>query len=144
MNVVVQTAVFVSYGCFGLLLEIFFTGMHDLLMGRNKNMRAVTSLWMAPIYGIGATCLEILSFAELRLPLFIVIGVIIVYFVEFSLGWVSRRAGLRLWDYQHARFNVKGLIRLDYVFFWVMVVVVFYVSHNLINDLVHFVLKDVI
>lgn len=136
-----QLLLFLVYGAFGLLLEIFFTASHDVLVGRNRAARGVTSLWMHPVYASGAFCLQGLSFIDMHPAIFILVGVGIVYFVEFTFGLVMRSYGLRLWDYQHSRFHIMGLVRLDYVAFWAAVVVIYLISHEKVEKLVYYALN---
>ena len=51
-----------SYGCLGLLVEVFFTGAVSLYR-RNWRATSQTYLWMLPIYGIGGVTLEAVQHA---------------------------------------------------------------------------------
>lgn len=48
-----------AFGCLGLLIEVFFTGVHNLVVLRDKNATSKTYLWMFPIYGLGGIALEV-------------------------------------------------------------------------------------
>lgn len=113
------------YGCIGLLIEVFFTGLHTVLFDRNYRATCQTYLWMLPIYGAAGTGLGYLH-RLLDGVGFIVFATLFIYLVEFSTGWVLRHVlGRCPWDYGAARFGIMGLVRLDYLPFWLMVAIGF-------------------
>lgn len=108
-------------GCVGLLLENFFTGFHSVIILRSRDAICRTSLWMVPIYGLGGDGLALLRQALPLMILFVPIATAAIFGAEYITGWLLRRFGIRVWDYSHAKYGIHGLIRLDYLPFWMMV-----------------------
>ena len=116
---------FVIYGAIGCLIEVLWTGICEL---RNKNYRlsSKTSLWMFFIYG----CIVALEpFFRMVAPLhFLFRGIIYAVFIllgEFVTGSLLKRVNVCPWDYSHTRFNVRGIIRFDYLPAWAVAGLVF-------------------
>jgi len=112
---------FLLYGCVGWVLEVCFTGTSAALFQRDRHGTAKTFLWMHPIYGLTALALERLHTRLERQPRGVralaYMGVI--FGAEYGTGWLLRRAlGRCPWDYSRARWNLHGLIRLDYAPAW--------------------------
>lgn len=116
-----------SYGCLGLLVEVFFTGAVSLYR-RNWRATSQTYLWMLPIYGIGGVTLEAIQ-TTLNWHWFAMafVYVPLIYAFEFVSGWTLKRIiGRCPWDYGSTRYSVMGLIRLDYAPLWLLVAMLFY------------------
>jgi uncharacterized membrane protein len=125
---------FIIYGLLGWCAEIIWTGLGSFVNG-DVRLTAKTYLWMFPIYGLAI-------FFE---PLVDVIQdwslwsrgafwMLICFAVEYSTGWIIRRiTGTVPWDYSRAKFNVHGLIRLDYAPVWFSVGLIFEKVHNLLT-----------
>lgn len=118
---------FAIYGVLGWIIEVLFTGASSALC-RDPSMRANTYLWMHPIYGTAGLALEAL---HLRLPrkargIRILSTVGVIYAAEYLSGWVLRRfLGKCPWDYTNQGVNVHGLIRLDYLPYWLLAAYLF-------------------
>jgi uncharacterized membrane protein len=113
---------FAAYGLLGWCAEVVFTGVHDYLRDRDPRLPSRTSLWMFPIYGMLQPLFEPAHEAMRdRVP---PAGRAAVYGVGFlAVEYLSGRLLRRLlgeapWDYSGARWNVEGLIRLDYLPVW--------------------------
>ena len=99
-------------------MEIIFTSLHSL---RRRDMRLVgtTSIWMFPIYGCAALLSPISRL--LHTQSFWVRGftyMSLIFSAEYLTGSLLKRHELCPWDYQHSRWNIKRLIRLDYAPYW--------------------------
>lgn len=127
------------YAAIGLLTEILFTGIVDLIspnflqswhvMGftqppspftRNKRAVGYTFLWMIPCYAM-IVVIEPLSTALHAWPLWLrgFIYLPLMWLGEFGTGWIIRSiSGLCPWNYSYTRFSVKGLIRWDFAPIW--------------------------
>jgi len=116
---------FIIYGAVGCLMEVFFTGLYAL-KSKNFKLSSNTSLWMFFIYGM-VVFLEPLF--RLISPLnFLLRGIIYASFIllgEFITGSLLKRADICPWDYSHSRFNVKGVVRFDYLPAWIVAGLVF-------------------
>ena len=109
---------FLICGVIGWCMEIIFTSLGSLLSG-NLMLKAHTSLWMFPIYGLAAFIFPLyqkITFFPiwLRASLYAVL----IFFVEFATGILLKTFHLCPWNYEHATWNLAGVIRLDYFFFW--------------------------
>ena len=109
---------FLICGVIGWCMEIIFTSLGSLLSG-NLMLKAHTSLWMFPIYGLAAFIFPLyqkITFFPiwLRASLYAVL----IFFVEFTTGILLKTFHLCPWNYEHATWNLAGVIRLDYFFFW--------------------------
>lgn len=99
-------------------MEILFTGLHSV---RNKELTlsATTSLWMFPIYGMACFLSPVCKILEGK-NTFIrgTIYTLCIFAVEFLSGSFLRKHHACPWDYSHAKYNLKGIIRFDYAPLW--------------------------
>ena len=121
-------------GCFGWCVEIVFTAVMDSWVfivddtrssSSSQNawkLKGVTYLWMHPIYGGGlhlGTMILPMARNQLSLPLRLLVGVVVCFGVEYVSGYLLRAiTGICPWDYTQAKWNMHGLIRLDYAPAW--------------------------
>lgn len=126
-RVVPAWARFYFYGMHGLLNEIVFTALFDMMFEPtgNRSLKGQSSIFSFFIYG---SC----SFLEERLYVYlylrhgvpryirIIIYLCISYAWEFSMGLALRQFGACSWDYSHYRYNVMGLITLEYAPGWIV------------------------
>ncbi|MDD2958188.1 MAG: hypothetical protein PHE06_13630 [Lachnospiraceae bacterium] len=109
---------FLKCGMLGWCIELFWTGMHSLIVGNGK-LTGYSSLWMFPIYGMAAAINPLYQIIK---PLNIVfrglIYMICIFLVEYITGSILMMTGRCPWDYSECRFQVHGVIRLDYAPMW--------------------------
>lgn len=106
-------------------MEIVWTGLHSLLTGDPK-LVGNTSIWMFPIYGMAALFTPICSI--LKGKNFIIRGgiyAVCIFIAEFTTGALLRSFQLCPWDYSNAKYNIMGLIRLDYAPVWFIAGLIF-------------------
>ena len=118
---------FLIYGVVGWCTEIVWTAVHDALRARRRGERidprlaGRTYLWMFPIYGGGGLAFEVVHAGVIGWP-WVARGLLYMvgcFAVEYASGWAIERATGRVpWDYSSTRWNVHGLIRLDYAPAW--------------------------
>ena len=93
-------------------------------LGRRRfdaRLAGTTYLWMFPIYAFGGLLFEVGHglVADWAWPLrgaFYTIG---IFAVEYASGWfIKALTGSVPWDYADRRWQVHGLIRLDYAPAW--------------------------
>ncbi len=123
---------FIIYGLLGWSLETFWTGLGSAFKG-DIRLRGFSYLWMFPIYGLAALFEPIHD--RIRRWSWIVRGgiwVILIYAIEYFSGWLLRvMTGRCPWDYQGStRFEVDGLIRLDYAPAWFIAGLLFERIHH--------------
>jgi uncharacterized membrane protein len=118
---------FLLYGLFGWCVEIVWTAAHAVVValaaGRRPDPRlsGKTYLWMLPIYGGGILLFEVVhaTIAGLPWPARGTIYMLGCFAVEYVTGWIIKVvSGTIPWDYSAVRWNVHGLIRLDYAPAW--------------------------
>ncbi len=109
---------FIVCGLTGWCMEILFTAAKTM---NEKDMRLLgqTSVWMFPIYGCAALIKPLYHLTG-RLPVIARGGVYSAAILtgEYVSGSLLKKHGCCPWDYSHARFNIKGIIRLDYAPLW--------------------------
>ena len=112
---------FIICGLTGWCFECFFTGCHGLLK-KDKTLPCHTSLWMFCIYGMGALIKPLYSLIQ-NVPKYIrgVIYTILIFITEYSTGTFLKKHSACPWDYSKNKYNINGVIRLDYAPFWFIV-----------------------
>lgn len=110
---------FIRCGIFGWCWEIILTGLGNLLSFRRVPFMGNTSLLMFPIYGAGALLTPLAR--RLRHRSIWLRGAcytLCIFIAEFLSGSFLKRRQLCPWDYSRARWNLNGVIRLDYAPAW--------------------------
>lgn len=111
---------FLKCGMVGWCLEVFWTGLGALFSGEKK-LTGQSSLWMFPIYGMASFIGPL--YRMLKGKPFLVRGYVygwLILGVEYLSGCLLKKKDLCPWDYSKARFNIKGVIRVDYFPLWVL------------------------
>lgn len=109
---------FFKCGVTGWCLEVLWTGLSNMIH-HDKKLTSNTSLIMFPIYGL----------AFLIRPLYAVIKnlnvmargtlyMLGIFTTEYVSGSLLKKHDMCPWDYSKSKFNIKGLIRLDYAPAW--------------------------
>lgn len=109
---------FAVCGLTGWCMEILYTALGSL---RKKDFKLIgnTSVLMFPIYGM-ASLIGTLYPKLKKYPPFLrsgIYGVGILSF-EYLSGSFLKKHEMCPWDYSDAKFNINGLIRLDYLPLW--------------------------
>lgn len=116
---------FFVYGTLGIALEVFWTGICVGLLG-DKTFTGHSSIIMFPIYGSGVLlepCFEQLR--ERRLMLRGIVYACLIFAVEYFSGIVLTKLNMCPWSYADAVYNVRGIIRIDYMPLWFMLGIFF-------------------
>lgn len=126
---------FVIYGLLGILMEVFWTGIHSLISG-NFNLIGQTSIWMFFIYG-SAVFLEPIHNKLRRKSIIIrgIVWVILIYTIEFTTGFLlDQLIGSCPWDYSNStNYTIKGYIRFDFIPVWFVVGLIFEKVHDFLD-----------
>lgn len=99
-------------------MEITFTAL-DSFRRRQFCLKGITSVWMFPIYGMAsflAPLCRLLKGKPVWLRGLAYAGCI--FFGEYITGRLLKKKGICPWDYSKAKWNVDGIIRLDYTPCW--------------------------
>lgn len=116
---------FIICGVLGWCMEIIFTSAHCLI-DKDHKLMGHTSLWMFPIYGLAA-CIYPLNRLLRHFPVWLR-GAIYsggILSVEYISGTLLNRFSCCPWNYEHAKYNINGVIRLDYAPFWAIAGLIF-------------------
>ena len=108
---------FMECGIAGWCLEIIFTAIKD--QKNNRKLMGTTSLIMFPIYGTAAFFSPLMK--KIKDKNIVIRGGIytgLIYLVEFLTGETLKKQGRCPWDYSKAKYNLDGVIRLDYAPAW--------------------------
>ena len=109
---------FILCGLIGWCLEIFWTGLQSL---QRRQMKLVghSSIWMFPIYGMAAFLAPVSRWIQKKGTLFRgSVYACAIFLGEFITGSLLKKRGMCPWDYSRARWNIDGVIRLDYAPVW--------------------------
>lgn len=109
---------FLKCGVTGLCLEVIWTSVTNI-KSNDRRLIGNTSLWMFPIYGMAAAIAPMSKFIRKRNV--VVRGGIYtacIYLIEFITGILLKKKNCCPWDYSKSKFNIKGVIRLDYAPLW--------------------------
>lgn len=116
---------FIKCGLAGWTAELFYSSLIARTRDHDKRLMGKTSLYMFPIYGMAAAIGPLKRRLCRLSPRFqnstlcrgsFYTG--LIFLTEYCTGWLLRKTGRCPWDYSKARFNVDGLIRLDFAPFW--------------------------
>lgn len=117
-------------------MEIIWTGLGSLLTA-DPRLTSKTYLWMFPIYGLAVFFAPVHEF--IRPWPFVIRGLLwmITFFtVEYLTGWLLHFfVGAIPWDYSQARFQIHGLIRLDYAPVWFTLGLLYEKMHDWLHHL---------
>ena len=104
-------------------MEVFWTGMGSALH-KDKKLTSNTSILMFPIYAtaiiIEPLCRKLCS-RKKGPAIRGMIYSLCIFATEFCSGAFLKKRGCCPWDYSKARFNIKGIVRLDYLPVWFVV-----------------------
>jgi len=113
---------FLLFALFGLLIEVFFGAIGQLVKGNWSTFRGGTSPWMMVDYGLlGIITMPLARpMMRARIPLIgrAAVYMIGIFLVEFISGWIFDLAGIHVWDYSDKPLNLYGYITLTYTPFW--------------------------
>lgn len=122
---------FIHCGILGWCMEIIFTAI-DSFRKRQLTLKGNTSVWMFPIYGMAAFLAPVCRL--LKNKTIFVRGITyagLIFVGEYISGSLLKKKGFCPWDYSKAKWNINGLIRLDYAPNWFLVGLIF---ERLIRD----------
>ena len=110
---------FALCGLIGWCSECFWTGLYAIREHKDRKLTCRTSVWMFPIYGMAAVLRPLSQI--LRKANTLVRGLVYtacIFGTEYVTGRLLQKHQACPWDYSKARFNIRGVIRLDYAPVW--------------------------
>lgn len=109
---------FILCGIVGWCLEIVFTAL-DSIRRRELTLRGMTSLWMFPIYGMASFLSPLFHLLQKKSVLLRGFTYTILIFTgEYVTGYLLKKRGFCPWNYSKSKWNLNGLIRLDFIPNW--------------------------
>ena len=118
---------FVKCGILGWCIEIIWTAFHGIKSKNNKFI-GYTSIIMFPIYGLASVIKPIsLKLKKMKMPTIIrgLVYSIGIFMVELITGSILKKTNNCPWDYSDKKYNIHGVIRIDYAPLWCIVGVIF-------------------
>ena len=110
---------FLLCGLTGWCMECLWTGFKSLCKHDNKKLPCSTSIWMFPIYGLAAfirpASKKLKNHGTFFRGMFYATG---IFCIEYFSGSLLKKHNCCPWDYSKAKFNIKGVIRIDYLPAW--------------------------
>lgn len=109
---------FIKCGITGWCLEVMFTGIHSFLK-HDSRLTGTTSILMFPIYGAAAFIKPV--YRLMKNQNFIMRGIIYTICIlctEYITGRFLKNRNMCPWDYSRSKYNIDGVIRLDYAPLW--------------------------
>ena len=99
-------------------MEVFWTGLGSLI-NRDYKLRSNTSIWMFFIYGMVIFLEPIyLLIRPMHILLRGLIYAVCIFAGEYVFGGIMKKIDVCPWDYSHVKYNIQGVIRLDYLPAW--------------------------
>lgn len=109
---------FVKCGATGLGIEVVWTGLCNMLH-HDKTLSCQTSLIMFPIYGMACLIRPMHRMIGKRNIFFRgTLYTMMIFTTEYFSGALLKKHDMCPWDYSQNRFNINGVIRLDYAPAW--------------------------
>lgn len=116
---VVRLYVYALHGC---VCEVVFTAVWDWCSIQDRRLAGHSSLWALPMYSTAIYLMESLRAQLLAqhhpLPVRLMSYTLFIYLWEFSWGAGLRLLGACPWDYSGFRYNLEGLVTLEYALPW--------------------------
>uniref|UniRef100_A0A3B1KA38 Transmembrane protein 229B-like n=1 Tax=Astyanax mexicanus TaxID=7994 RepID=A0A3B1KA38_ASTMX len=112
------------YALHGCVCEVVFTAAWNWYYTRDRRLSGYTSLWALLIYSSAIFIMEFIS-AKLHqrhcpLLLRLAVYILFIYLWEFSWGFMLRLLQACPWDYSDFRYNLIGLVTLEYAVPWAL------------------------
>lgn len=112
------------YALHGCVCEVAFTAAWDWYYTYDQKLPGYTSLWSLLIYSLAMFFMESLSAwlqqRHFPLPLRLSVYTLFIYLWEFSCGVLLRLLEACPWDYSHFKYNLMGLVTLEYALPWAL------------------------
>lgn len=111
---------FIKCGVAGCCMELFWTTLGGI---KKKDYKLIghTSIWMFPIYGMAAMIKPVSGKLKMRNKDALERGLIYtmgIYAIEYTTGMLLKKKNRCPWDYSESKYNINGVVRLDYAPLW--------------------------
>ncbi|KAL1420006.1 hypothetical protein MTO96_024714 [Rhipicephalus appendiculatus] len=117
------------YALQAYFIEVNFAAAVDLFASGNLALRGWSSVWALIIYSVAAVIMEkirdVLKPRGYPLAVIAFAHMCCMYLCEFTSGCILKPFGACYWTYEGFRFNIAGLVTLEYAPLWYFLGVVF-------------------
>ncbi|MEN7981953.1 MAG: putative ABC transporter permease [Nanoarchaeota archaeon] len=113
--------VFLIGSFFGWIFETIRTGIINKQFTNRGFLKGI----YLPIYGFGAVIVLLISYLDINLFYRILLFLISITLLEFVIGIIFLKNGIKLWDYNWS-YNYKGLVSIYSSFLWLILALIFY------------------
>ena len=110
------------WGVFGMMVEICFTAVRDLVRDRKLNLMGHTSLWMFPIYAFGLTYgFDLIAYLIDDTLIRYMSYPFWIWLVELLVGIPAVWYGIKIWDYGYLPkwLHWRGIVSFAHYPLWV-------------------------
>ncbi|XP_072533808.1 transmembrane protein 229B-like [Salminus brasiliensis] len=112
------------YALHGCVCEVVFTAALNWYYTHDHRLPGQSSLWALFIYSFAIFAMEFISAGlhhrHCPLMLRLIVYTLFIYLWEFSWGFLLRLLQACPWDYSDFRYNLKGLVTLEYAVPWAL------------------------
>ena len=111
------------YAIQGVLYELMFTALWNLSVSPDPRLMGESSIWSVWVYGLGGLCNEYFVYnkiAHKHVAFRMVVNLLYTYAWEYACGVALAAGGACPWDYSARRWNLHGLITLEYAPAWLL------------------------
>lgn len=105
----------------GITMEVIATSIMDYFTLRDPRMKGETYLWMVPIYAVVPYIYVFLTgvMTDLHWSVKGLVYMIAFYLLELIAGLLIKAlVGVSPWNYEQKKYNLWGVICLDYAIVW--------------------------
>lgn len=111
---------FIICGLTGWCIEVAFTSF-GALGKKDKKLMGQTSAWMFPIYGM-ASAIDLI-YPKIKHWPFVCRGLLYAMGImtgEYVTGSILTAFDVCPWSYKDAKYSIKGIVRPDFLPFWMV------------------------
>jgi uncharacterized membrane protein len=114
---------FYIYGLQGILTEVVYTALWELVFAKSIKLIGVSSVYAFFIYACSQMFIEqihpiLINTLRMPLPLRGLLYIICTYAWEFSTGYALKQFNACPWDYSTFNWHFLGVITLEYAPLW--------------------------
>ena len=110
------------YALQGILYELCFTAIWDFCISQNPKLVGESSIWSIFVYGGGGLVCEYLIVNNIfkhNILFRTLVYLLYTYAWEYLTGFILLQFAACPWDYTERRWNLHGLITLEYAPAWI-------------------------
>jgi uncharacterized membrane protein len=109
---------FFKCGIAGWCIEVLWTGWNSWLQ-HDLSLSSTTSILMFPIYGMAALIRPLSHLLDGNSVVFRgLVYTVCIFITEYTTGSILKVFHVCPWNYEDAKYNINGIIRLDYAPAW--------------------------